>query len=64
MRDKPTPIQVKFNFALSNDDIDDVLGGRRKRQAMNLTLDPVLDQYIPTIVQAEVCIAYKIGNMA
>ena len=65
VRDKLTPIQVKFNFKLADDDASDVLnrGKRRKRQAINLGLEPVLDQYTPTIVKAEVyLIMFQIGK--
>ena len=47
---------MKFNFKLAGDDVNDVLnrGKRKKRQAIDLGLEPVLDQYTPTIVKAEV----------
>jgi hypothetical protein len=47
---------VKFNFKLAGDDVNDVLnrGKRKKRQAINLGFEPVLDQYTPTIFKAEV----------
>lgn len=47
---------MNFNFKLAKDDINDVLGGRKKRQALDFKLEPVLDQYTPTLVKAEVFI--------
>ncbi|VDI79515.1 Hypothetical predicted protein [Mytilus galloprovincialis] len=61
IRDKLTPIQVNFNFKLAKDDINDVLGGRKKRQALDFNLEPVLDQYTPTLVKAEANILKNCG---